>query len=57
MTGFFIAIGVALAVAVVVSLRHDRRQRGLRSGSVSGRALRRARRDNQTRAHGWGSPG
>jgi hypothetical protein len=56
MTGFFIAIGLFLAVVLVIGIRHDRRQRGL--GSMSGTGTSdRTRLDNQTRADKWGGPG
>lgn len=55
MTGFLIAIGLFLAVVIVMGIRYDRRHRSM--GSVSGRAKGSARLDNQTRADQWGGPG
>ena len=52
MTGFLIALGVFIAVVVVMGIRHDRRQRGL-TGWSDGRKAGNTRLDNQTRADKW----
>lgn len=56
MTGFLIAIGLFLAVFIVMGIRYDRRQRRMRSGSGTLRANGRTRLDNQTKADEWGGP-
>ncbi len=56
MTGFLIAVGLFVAVVVVMGIRSDRRRRGM--GAESGRAKSgRTRLDNQTQADKWGGPG
>jgi hypothetical protein len=56
MTGFFIAVGLFLAVVLVIGIRHDRRQRRLGPTSGTGTSGR-TRLDNQTQADKWGGPG
>lgn len=56
MTGLFIAIGLFIAVVLVIGLLHDRRQRGM--GSTSGKGTGgRTRLENQTQADKWGGQG
>ncbi len=55
MTGFLIVFGLFLIAVAVVGIRHDRRHRGIGSGSR--RAKGSPRLDNQTRADRWGGPG
>lgn len=58
MTGLLIAVGLFLAVVVVIAIRHDRRQRGMgRSfGKGNGGSAHRTRVENQYRAGKWGGP-
>jgi len=56
MTGFFIAIGLFIAVVVVMGVRHDRRQRKMHLQSSNGDSAR-ARWNIQNQADTWGGPG
>ncbi len=56
MTGFLIVIGLFVAVVIVMGVRYDLRQRGIRSRGGSGSTHGRFRLDNQTRADKWGGP-
>ena len=55
MTGFWIALGVFIVFVIVMGIRFDRRQRGLRG--TGAREPGGTRSDNQTRADKWGGPG
>jgi len=56
MTGFFIAIGLFIALVVVMGVRHDRRQRKMHLQSSNGDSAR-ARGNIQHQADTWGGPG
>jgi len=55
MTGLWIALGVFIVVVLVIGIRFDRRQRGMRGtggGEPGGKRI-----DHQTKADEWGGPG
>ena len=56
MTGFWIALGLFIVFVLVVGIRYDRRQRGMRS-TGGGSDAKRLRLDQQTKADKWGGPG
>ena len=57
MTGLWIALGLFIVFVLVIGIRYDRRQRGMRGTGGGGPDGKRLRLDQQTKADKWGGPG